>query len=200
MKPLKILPICMAIVGIITLATAALGQEVTVPLVGTCTNESYIEYHQNINISGVPSDVVIAPTYCPFGCLTNVGQYGDDCMDNPARGGGFDFQLIPIIGFSICSFILMFFAMNVGKEHGPLQILFAALSYFFIWATVGAIQITLDINKITSYNALVNGILTAIIWGGVLFIGYLVISFLRNLFGIFADHAKGVEDGANGGH
>jgi hypothetical protein len=82
----KLIGICTAIMAVMLSATAALGQEATVPLVGACINESYVQFGTGIIIGGIPSDVTLEPIYCPQGCIDNSGQYGADCAVKPITG------------------------------------------------------------------------------------------------------------------
>jgi hypothetical protein len=50
-----------------------------IPIVGECINATYLRTYIAANVSGSGVPVEFPSTYCPYGCVKNAGQYGDDC-------------------------------------------------------------------------------------------------------------------------
>jgi hypothetical protein len=180
----KLIAICMAVIGIILMAGAALGQEIQVPLVGFCINSSYVQYDTNVTIGGVSQEVKVPPSggiFCPFGCQDNVSQYGADCLKNQA-GSDTSYLIAVIFGLFAIAFILIYIAFQLtDTQHGALQILFVSIAVFILWAIANVTESVLYINNITLVIPLITTIETILVWGGVFFIFYLIVFFIWNL-------------------
>jgi len=103
-------------------------QEASIPLIGTCINDSYVQFYQNATIGGTSAEIVIPVTYCPHGCNATVGQYGADCVftvqcsekSMAGLGLGSNAELfglmIAIVGVGICVDSIIGFAEKRGGK------------------------------------------------------------------------------------
>lgn len=47
--------------------------------IGSCLNDSYVQYTTDLTINGETYSIVSEETYCVFGCRYNATDYGDEC-------------------------------------------------------------------------------------------------------------------------
>lgn len=109
------------------LAIATQGQGL--PLLGKCIDSVTLRSYTTINVSGTDIEIEVDNVPCPYGCVVNASQYGDDCADRPINNVGFN-MAIWVIG--------VIFAIGAWRQKywwGPWtgSILMLALSLWFAW-------------------------------------------------------------------
>ena len=93
------------------------------------------------------------------------------------------YEIAIVIGLAAISFVLAYLSMNLNKEeHGALQVFFASLSLFFLWAVLSSVQVIMEIYSITAFLPLLLSMTNILIWGGIFFIFYNFVIFVRNIF------------------
>lgn len=122
-----------------------------------CINESYMREYINMDISGSALQIEIPITYCPFGCVANIAQYGDGCMKSPEEYAQENNGIyIPII-FAITFVMLIFAYLGIKmkspeKEFNIIQLLFISLCLLFLSIDMFLIMNIADINRVSQLS------------------------------------------------
>ena len=127
--------ILIGILGMLLLVVSVRSQGI--PITGTCINSSYLSVSSNITVSGSAIPISSTTIYCPYGCVANQGQYGDDCQMSPSdyASANVNAYLPIIVGITAIIFLFAFLAMKfkpLDKDMGYLQTLFLILTFLFV--------------------------------------------------------------------
>lgn len=106
------------------------------PLVGTCVNNVTLTKTITLNISNEIIEITQENVTCPFGCVENISQFGDECRDHDPTKAGYT-------GFFLLGFAVFFLAMAKTSKH-PMTILFTFIALF---AVISSVWVTSQITE-----------------------------------------------------
>jgi len=92
------------------------------------------------------------------------------------------YEVAVALGVTSFSLIFAYLAINIGKKHGPLQILFIILTPIFMTINAVVISKIATDGSATELADLIDGvILSPLIWLSVLIVAYFIIYFIYNV-------------------
>jgi membrane-associated HD superfamily phosphohydrolase len=131
----------MVLVGILGLLLLAISVKAQIPISSLCINESYLFVYGDLYVSGTLMPINIT-TYCPYGCVINAGQYGDDCKYSSTDYAKLNdsSNIAIIVGLAFIAFVFAYLSINESKNKTPeqamtkLQLLYMGLCILFVTA------------------------------------------------------------------
>jgi len=128
-----------------TAISASFSNAQEIPMIGNCTDSDTLVLYQNIETSDGWENITTDPFHCPYGCIENASQYGDDCklsqIEKEDAGWGF----IAVIGISIIAFLMFYLALKIENDrHEPIKVLFMFIGLFLLVVDLEFIRRTLE--------------------------------------------------------
>ncbi len=119
------------------------GQEI--PMVGNCTDSNTLHIYQNIYDGSVWNNITVDYIYCPYGCIENASQYGDDCKIPEIERTDSGMSTAGLIALAIIMFAMFYIAMSIGEgnkgEYRPLQWLLFGIGIILGMGVLNSAQI-----------------------------------------------------------
>lgn len=137
-------------------------QEGGFAIVGSCIDNETLENGVTLNVSGTPITIVQETINCPYGCINNSGQYGDEC--NELVNENINFILFPISMFLVAG---IFGFLSTKMDKNTFAVLFLGLTLVFIILGMGFLVSWASLT-VTESTALVTTGYTASIWSLIL--------------------------------
>lgn len=95
---------------------------------GLCVNSTHLNKTIPLYIDGDLTELTTGPTFCPFGCVENATQYGDDCRDRDPFKTGMAGAFLLVV-----SIIFLIMAKLSAK---PIDVLFSFMALFTLIASL----------------------------------------------------------------